>query len=248
MKEVNVAALDLSHKIQMIEHIFDNMHIKHTGLDSTGYLLGGDTGVGKTSFIRDLAALLGLELVIIETPHIVEEHIIDIPFIVVKPAGDAKNAHLQVDTASPQFDIKFAKSNLYVALTRANKMDDAALLRMVNSKQHLMPIWKELGGDEDVIPEEIMELRKKYKVILFLDEYFRQTSNAIRNMLRSILNGRIGSNEIPPDVYVIFASNLVDQGVGDIMENEDFRILDFDKPSLDGWFSYMFKKHGVSDK
>ncbi len=247
MKKLNVAALNLEGKIQTLEHIFDNMAVKASGESTTGYMLGGDTGVGKTSFVRDLVTLLGMRLVIIETPHIVEEHIIDIPFIVINPnSGGSKTQHMTVDTKSSgerQFDIKFAKSNLHTALVSATKESDAALLASVAKRADLMQIWEHFGGTAKKIPPEIAQLRAKFEVILFLDEYFRQTSNAIRNMLRSILNGRIGSNDLPPNVYVIFASNLVDQGVGDILENEDFMLLNFDKPKTDDWFAYMMAKY-----
>lgn len=244
-EKLNVAALNVDGKIQTLEHLFDHMHAKAGGLGQSGYLLGGDTGVGKTSFIRDFGALLGLELIIIETPHIVEEHIIDIPFIVVKPSGQTENKHMTVDTkgSKQEFDIKFAKSNLYTALVASQRIPDAQLLANVYKRKDLALIWEKLGGTNAKIPAEIADIRKKFKTILFLDEYFRQTSTAIRNMLRSILNGRIGSNKLPSDVYVIFASNLVDQGVGDILENEDFKLLNFDTPNLDEWFAYLITKY-----
>jgi MoxR-like ATPase len=245
MKKLEVAALNVDGKITTLEHIFDDMHTKSRGLGQSGYLLGGDTGVGKTSFVRDLSALLGLDLIMIETPHIVEEHIIDIPFIVVKPNGASSSKKEVVDTKSgrAEFDIKFAKSHLYTSLVASTKAPDAALLANVARRPDLFMIWEKLGGSSTKIPTEIAELRAKYKTLLFLDEYFRQTSNSIRNMLRSILNGRIGQNKIPDDVYVIFASNLVDQGVGDILENEDFKMINFDTPNLDEWFAYVISKY-----
>lgn len=245
MKKLDVASLNLDGKIQMLEHIFDNMHVRGAGFGQAGYMLGGDTGVGKTSFIRDLGAMLGLNLVIIETPHIVEEHIIDIPFIVVKPNGTGKTMHQTVDTKSSQaeFDIKFAKSHLHSTLVASKKVSDSELLATIKKRADLMMIWEKLGGSATEIPDEIANIRSKYETILFLDEYFRQTSSSIRNMLRSILNGRIGSQELPENVYVIFASNLVDQGVGDILENEDFRLLNFDRPRVDDWFAYMLSKY-----
>lgn len=246
MEKIDVAALDVSGKIEKIHHILDNMHARSSGLGHSGFLLGGDTGVGKTSFVRDLAALLGMELIIIETPHIVEEHIIDIPFIVISPTGQQKMSALQVDVKSAgthDFDIKFAKSNLYMALVKAIKATDSQLLKNVSARNELKLIWEKLGGTDTKVPSEIADIRKKYKCILFLDEYFRQTSSSIRNMLRSILNGRIGNNPLPDDVYVIYASNLVDQGVGEVLENEDFNLINFDQPSLDEWFAYMLTKY-----
>ncbi len=249
-KEINVAALDMSHKIEMYETIFDHMRSKMKGLGQSGYMLGGDTGVGKTSFVRDMGALLGLNIIIIETPHIVEEHLIDIPFIVVKPSGAQKRDDVTVDTkkAGNEFDIQFAQSHLYTQLKEAKKVTDAELLKTINARQELMRVWKELGGSETKIPAIIAQVRAHFEVILFLDEYFRQTTTTIRNMLRSILNGRIGTNRVPDNVYIIFASNLVDQGVGDILENEDFKMMDFDTPDTDDWFGYIISKHPKMDK
>lgn len=250
MKELKVGNLDVSAKVEMVETILDHMHTKARGLGQAGYLLGGDTGVGKTSFVRDLGILLGMEIVIIETPHIVEEHIIDIPFIIVKPSGGERAEHMSVDTKSSQkeYDIEFAQSHLYTTLKAAKPVPDAQLLVAVRRRGDLFKVWQELGGTETKVPTEISKLRKTFHVILFLDEYFRQTSKSIRNMLRSILNGRIGSQELPSNVYTIFASNLVDQGVGDILENEDFKKLDFDAPSVDQWFSYMLHKYEKDPK
>lgn len=243
--KINVKALNIDGKVETLEHIFDHMHSRAQGQAQSSYLLGGDTGVGKTSFIRDLSALLGLELVLIETPHIVEEHIIDIPFIVIKPNGQRSSSRVDVDSkgSQQQFDIEFAKSHLFSTLESAQKISDSALLANLKRRPDLMLIWEKLGGTETSIPQEIKDLRLKFKVILFLDEYFRQTSTSIRNMLRSILNGRLGTKELPKSIYTIFASNLVDQGVGDILENEDFTLLNFDTPSLDEWFAYLVTKY-----
>ena len=58
MKKLDVGSLNLDSKIETLEHIFDNMHAKGAGLSQAGYLLGGDTGVGKTSFVRDFTRKL----------------------------------------------------------------------------------------------------------------------------------------------------------------------------------------------
>ena len=232
----------------MLQHIFDDMGNKSRQLGKSGYLLGGDTGVGKTSFAKDLSILMGLELLIIETPHIVEEHIIDIPFIVIKPSGEETRKDLSIDAAKSDYDIKFAKSYLYSSLVSAKKESDSSLLAKVKSRPDLFLIWEKLGGSGTKIPDEIKELRSSFKAILFLDEYFRQTSNSIRNMLRSILNGRIGSSTMPEDVYVLFASNLIDSGVGEILPNEEFKKLNFNTPDLDVWIAYIITKYSNNPK
>jgi len=241
MNKFEVSSVSFDKKIEILEHIFDNMLVQHYDLGSVGYMLGGDTGVGKTSFIKDLSRLLGLELILIETPHLIEEHIVRIPFIVFKDDKEEKK-ELSVE-GGPEFEVKLAKSNLHTQLTGANKLTDAQYIKSIYAgSEDLTKIYEQLGGSKTEIPSDIKKIRASYKCILFLDEYFRQTSTPIRNMLRSILNGRLGSDKIPKDVYIIFASNLVDEGIGDILENEDFRLLDFKAPDKEEWFAYIVSK------
>ena len=241
MNKFNVGSVSFDKKIEILEHIFDNMMVQHHDLGSVGYMLGGDTGVGKTSFIKDLTKLLGLELILIETPHLIEEHIVRIPFIVFKDENEDKK-ELSVK-GGPEFEVQLAKSNLHTQLTSAKKLSDAQYLKSIYAgSDDIIKIYEQLGGTKTEIPKDIKNIRNAYECVLFLDEYFRQTSTPIRNMLRSILNGRLGSDKIPNDVYIIFASNLVDEGIGDILENEDFRFLDFKAPDKEEWFAYIVSK------
>ena len=57
-----------------------------------GIMLGGDPGIGKTSFIELFSDLTGVHLITIEIPHIVEEHIINIPFLVYNPNNGTTQA------------------------------------------------------------------------------------------------------------------------------------------------------------
>lgn len=241
MEKFNVGAVSFDKKIEILEHIFDNMIVQHHDLGAVGYMLGGDTGVGKTSFIKDLQKLLGLELILIETPHLIEEHIVRIPFIVFKDDNEDKK-ELSVK-GGPEFEVQLAKSNLHTQLTSAKKLSDSQYFKSIYAgSDDLIKIYEQLGGSKTEIPKDIKKIRAAYECILFLDEYFRQTSTPIRNMLRSILNGKLGSDDIPKDIYIIFASNLVDEGVGDILENEDFRLLDFKAPDKEEWFAYIVSK------
>lgn len=241
MEELNVAGDAFERKVEFIERLLDNMQVKHQSLGQAGYLLAGDVGVGKTSFVRDFATLLGLKLVMIETPHLVEEHIISIPFIVFE--NDKMQKRTTNVEATTDYQIKLAKSNLHSEISAAKKLPDAQVLSNIKKRaDDLGKIYELLGGSVNEIPPEIKEIRAKYDCILFLDEYFRQTSTSIRNMLRSILNGKIGGEDIPPNVYVLFASNLVDEGIGEILNNEDFKMIEFEAPSVEEFFTYLESK------
>jgi MoxR-like ATPase len=240
----NVKSVSFDKRVNIIDHIIANMEERHNGTGQSGILLGGDPGVGKTSFVRDFAVLFGLELIVIETPHLSEEHIINIPFIVYNPVNDTEQKRsdtLPSDGAQEEFEVKLANSNLYAQIKKARKIPDAEFLKGIyNGKRgDLEKVWEALEGDNETIPEKIKEMRNRYTSILFLDEYFRQTSKSIRNMLRGILNGKIGSHEMPDDAYVIYASNLEDEGVEAMSGHEDFRMFNFDAPDKDEWFAYI---------
>src|SRR5574343_2115187 len=83
--EFNASSASFDQRINIAEKILANMKAKSQSIGKSGILLAGDPGVGKTSFIRFFSLLTGIELITIEAPHITEEHIINIPFIVYDP-------------------------------------------------------------------------------------------------------------------------------------------------------------------
>lgn len=242
--EFNAASATYEQRVDISEQILSNMKNQQNKLGSTGILLAGDPGTGKTSFIKFFSLLMGMELITIEAPHITEEHIINIPFIMFNPVSETKKTgSTEMDTSD--YKIVLSDSNLFSQINRLKEIPDAQYLKKIYSgTKDLISIFEELGGSENKIPADIDKIRKKYKVILFLDEYFRSTSVQIRNMLRTILNGKIGSHDIPESTYVIYASNLTDESgtVEDIPLNSDFLTINFAAPNKDDWFGYLISK------
>lgn len=234
-------------KLDVIEKILANALAHAQGHGKAGVLLHGDPGVGKTSFVRQLSKLLGMELVVIEVPHITEEHIINIPFIVYDPVTDKTNkTEMGFDPNS--FEVVLSSSALLSQLTKAKKIPDAAYLKALYEEGGaLVQVFEELGGSKDTVPLVIKRVRDSKQVILFLDEYFRQTSNRIKNMLRGILNSKIGLDDLPRNVFVIYASNMNDEGVDEMPLNADFRALEFNVPDKGDWFAWLVNKFKKSD-
>ena len=253
--ELNAASTSFKKRLDICEVVLGNMQSQMDGAKAS-ILLGGDPGIGKTSFVEMFATLIGMNLVIIEAPHITEEHIINIPFIIYDPKSETHSngvTSVEAEYEQSDFTIKLSDSHLYTKLTSIHKLSDEEYLKNIyNSTEDIIKIFESLKGNETTVPPIIQEVREKFKVILFLDEYFRQTSTKIRNMLRGILDGRIGSHKLPKDVYVMYASNLKDEGnsiEGRTMHG-DFDEVDFGEyaASKDEWFAYLISKFKKDEK
>lgn len=232
----------LEQTVELFEDILENMANKRDYKQYAGMLLTGDPGTGKTQRIALLSKVLGIDLITVEAPHIVEEHIINIPFIVFEPAKNKET----VETTTLKGDlykVVLADSNLYTALKKADHVSDTQHLKNIyKSSKDVVATYEALGGTPTELPEEIVDIRKQFKVILFLDEYFRQNSPRIKNMLRGILNGKIGNHDIPKGAYVVYASNMHDEGLSEIQKNFQFENVEIKNPSKDEWFTWLVNK------
>jgi MoxR-like ATPase len=239
-KKVQVAGSNLETRTHQLEQVIDNMDVSH----GTGLLLAGATGIGKTTFVKQLGKLMGMPVILVEAPHITEEHLINIPFIVFDPVS--KMGHTQsVNVSAQNFHVQLGQSHLASELAHKKAVPDQTLINMMRGADaNLKKLWQNMGGDDVTIPPEVAEVRSRYRVILFLDEYFRQTSANVRNILRGILNGRIGNDRIPAGTYVIYASNLTDVGgtIEDIPLNADFKKMEYVPPTKAEFMHYLTSK------
>ena len=239
-QRVAVTSSGLDTRTSQLEQVMDNMLLKH----GTGLMLAGATGIGKTTFVKQMGKLLGLPVILVEAPHITEEHLINIPFIVFEPVS--KTGHAQsVNVNAQNFHVQLGQSHLAAELAHKKPVPDATLISMMRGADaNLRQLWQNMGGDDRTIPPEVAEARSEYRVILFLDEYFRQTSANVRNILRGILNGRIGNDRIPAGTYVIYASNLTDVGqtIEEIPLNADFKKMEYQPPTKAEFMHYLTSK------
>jgi MoxR-like ATPase len=237
--------------VKIFENILENMQTHSSrGRSIAGIMLAGDPGTGKTARINLLAKVLGVNIVTIEAPHIVEENIINIPYIALNTANDSKTTGSTRIEGENEINIIIADSHLLTTIKNlSTKITDKQHIKNIyKSRPDVIEVYEQLGGTKDELPEIIAELRKTYTVILFLDEILRKISPRIRNMLRGILDGRIGNDEIPKYVYPIYASNLEDEGIGKIPSNQQFNQIVLKNPSKEEWFTYFVNKYKKNNK
>jgi len=222
------------------------MEHKHQGRQAGGILLAGDPGIGKTTFVEMFGALIGMKSVVIEVPHISEEHIINIPFIVFNPQTNTSQSHnqqFQPVGNGANYKMVLAQSNLFAQVVAAKPMSDQEYLTyMKRAPKVIQDLFMAMGGTESEIPPAIQQARKNFTCILFLDEFYRQTSTRIRNILRGILNNRLGMHEIPDSIYIMYASNMKDTGLEEIPSNQQFQVVEYKAASKKEWFDWLVGK------
>lgn len=242
VKKHNAKGTSLKARLKLVKQTLINMRAQKTGISSASILLTGDPGVGKTSYIRFLSRLLGMHLTTLEVPHMVEEHIINIPFIRYNPATN-KSKSDAIGGRKSEFELILSDSNLYSTLKRTKPITDKQYMRAMYSGHpdyaQVRKVFEALGGAKGVIPEPISAVREKFTTILFLDEYFRRTSSSVRNMLRGILNKKLGLNDLPRTVYPIYATNIDDDGMDSIPTNNQFNQIEMASPDKDSWFDFV---------
>jgi len=220
--------------LEQIKTILGHMKAFRKGTVKTSYLLAGKPGVGKTSFIKSLSDLTGIPLVVIEAPHITQEHLINIPFLVID-GEKTKTGNVAVD--GDTMKVVQAESNLVTTLKNKKKRTPEQIQKTINKSKVLREIQPQ-------VQKRIDRVSDAYDSILFLDEFYRSNNNVkIQNVLRGILNGKLGGSDLPKGVYPIMASNIEDEGIDEIPMNHDFSVMDFDVSSKEDFANYLYGKY-----
>ena len=205
------------------------------GQEAGKLLLTGDPGTGKSRTVETVVSLLKMQCITIEAPHVSEEAIINIPYLVRRGNNIESNNDTYKSTGENTFEVVNAESNLVTRLKRTKPIKDAEYNQFLKSHKILLPLVKKYKNVIEKLP---------YRNVLFIDEYYRTGSKRIQNLFRTILNGNIGDTPIPANTYIIFASNMdnEDGSLDQISLNQQFSKINFDTPSKNDFMRYMADK------
>lgn len=189
--------------------ILENMINRSFSGSKLSVMLGGDPGTGKTSTVRSLGRLTGLPVIVIEAPHIVEEHLIKIPFLTITNGVTQHHTSVTDKDVSTyaNTDIDFSESALITAIKAQKRKYTFKELEAKMIKSEMSQLFMDMSG-------YIAKVYKSdYQCILFIDEFYRAPINIV-NILRTTMNGFLGSEELPKSAYVMYATNLLsDDGI-----------------------------------
>lgn len=229
--------------LRNIKRILGDMITTDRG-DRPMTMLTGDTGIGKTSFVKLLSKIFGIPELIIEVPQVVGEHIINIPFVIINNDGKMSAGTDKIDVRDPKkYKVVYGRSYIMGSLDKMKKLSDAEWREHYkNLDDNTRTIVDEI---ESRYPGKIKLIRSKFERILFLDEYLRTAPMAVRNVLRDLMVGQIGSDTVPRGTYILYASNITDSADGsldDLATHQRFNFADFSPPTKDEWLSFTLSQ------
>ena len=231
----------------LVREVIQNMNANIKQAAAEKLMFAGIPGTGKTSSAVQLSILFGMNLIIIEGSHISEEDIINIPYVVQRGNKQTKNV-AQYKSSGSDFEIIDAKSSLVSQMDNLGYIRDAEYQKMLNSNKLMKKVYLKYKKFIDAV-RRTPQHKSGFKTILLVDEFFRTNDKKIMNLLRTILNGQIGTTDIPKDTYLIFASNFdnTDGSLDEIPLNQQFTKVNFDIPSPDDFMAYVADKYTPYD-
>ena len=141
---VSISSSAVNTRARTLEQVLDNMAVQ----SGTGIILTGATGIGKTTFIKQLGKLLGMNVELIEAPHITEEHLINIPFVTFLPNGTTRTGQMDLDPT--KINITLAQSHLASILHSSRAIPDSQYMSLVHRfDNNTRALYQKLGGDEN---------------------------------------------------------------------------------------------------
>jgi len=224
----------------IIEDVYD------IGVNSETHLFQTSDGVvhHNTSSIEQFADIIGMKIITIEAPHVSEDAIISVPYLVKTGMNtEKKTMEMKEDkNAAMGFEVVTAESSLITDLKNKKPMKQAEWDKAVNRYAHIAKIREDYRKPID-------KIRGTYNTILFLDEFYRTGSKRIQNLFRTILNGYLGDTPIPKNIYIIFASNMdnTDGSLDEVPLNHQFSAVNFDTPNKEDFMAYIGSKFAGSE-
>ena len=150
---------------EFVENVLLNMINTSKGQEKGSLLLKGDPGTGKTSSVEQFSDIVGMNIITIEAPHVSEDAIISVPYL-IKKGLNVEQRTAQMRETEVGFEVISAESSLISELKSKKPMKLADWNKAINKFPHLAKI-------RDSYKRPIKKIRETYNTILFIDELYR---------------------------------------------------------------------------
>jgi len=252
-KKYNIPSSSKGNKFEeFVKICIKNMSLMEKGFAKSSLQLQSQPGMGKTSALVQLSILFGMELFIIEGSALTEDQFVEIPYIMFRNGKKTEKVAKYKQEDDNQYTLVNAESALANVISKLKIIPEKQWMQSINQNKNLKYIFDKYEKFIRAVRMEKISSKSGFKGILLLDEYLRTGSKKVTNLLRTILNGKIGNTDIPKGIWIITATNTdnSDGSLDTINLNQQFQTIDFDtdfKPSTDDFFRYMANKYTPDD-
>jgi len=252
-KKYNIPATSKGNKFEeFLKICLKNMNLMQKGFGKSSLQLQSQPGAGKTSALVQLSILLGMELFIIEGSAMTEDSFVEIPYIVFRNGKRTEKTAKYNKEDNDEYSLVNAESALATQIRKMKVIPETQWMASLEQNKNLKVIFNKYEKFIRIIRMQKASDKSGFKGILLLDEYLRTGSKKVTNLLRTILNGKIGNTDIPAGIWIVTATNTdnSDGSLDTINLNQQFQAVDFDKdlkPSKEDFFRYIANKYTPMD-
>lgn len=154
-------------KVTKINRTKNKECVYDIGVESPTHLFQTSDGIvhHNSRTVENIMSLLRMQVITVEAPHVSEEDIINIPYLVKRGNKEAAESSSFKETKMG-FEVIQAESALITRLKQKKKITDGEYNSFLKKNKILQPL-------ADEYKDTIEEIADTYSTVLFLDEFYR---------------------------------------------------------------------------